>query len=540
MKAERWANGIWKVLGREPRTPEEALRALGAFLRANPTEKGEFLREAHEVWVKGASWEIRDRSPVAVVVLVALEEATRRLAERHGWKRKREDKPAIRVTGDDVWSQRIRVRVVSNPRGEGVDFWFSGEINQKVLWAAAFAVAQGKQICVAVPSSRIGEKVKRMIATRAARVAKQSGDKYLTPWGKEIPLLPGDRWEHPDWDEPRIAEAVRALREILGELEEDTEPEGDRGPWAHQTRLPTWAIRAILENQGEDLEGVGWEYLHLLEREALEALDSLTLNADVYYEGDLRSLLGHTPRSRRRAKPWFSRWVGGVPTYGEVLQDWKNFLEVRETKKGDKEIWYWWKMARHMGAVIAHKVVLMGFRDAEFAFFQALHHSLRVAQKLRKRKKWTEINPIAILAYEVAHFLSELRAEEQGLFRLSERDAQALREYFAKLSLGETPELPGHLRRVLEEEEYASTDFLKDYGVEPSEEVDYDYLILRGKVRELVEEVKFLWGDPGLAFVEALMDGATPKGAEIRSGLPRAQAEEILAHLRQELEGWAD
>ncbi|RTH01950.1 hypothetical protein CSW50_08605, partial [Thermus scotoductus] len=103
MKAERWTKGIRQTLGREPRTPEEALRALGAFLRANPTEKGEFLREAHEVWVRGISWEIRDRSPVAVVVLVALEEATRRLAERHGWKRKREDKPAIRVTGDDVW-----------------------------------------------------------------------------------------------------------------------------------------------------------------------------------------------------------------------------------------------------------------------------------------------------------------------------------------------------------------------------------------------------------------------------------------------------
>lgn len=535
MKAEKWANEIRQILGREPRTPEEALRALDTFLRANPTEKGEFLREAHEVWVKGASWEIRDRSPVAVVVLAALEEATRRLAERHGWKRGREDKPAIRVTGDDVWSQRIRVRVVSNPRGAGADFWFSGDINQKVLWAAAFAVAQGKRICVAVPSSRIGEKVKRMIATRAARVAKQSGDKYLTPWGKEIPLLSGDRWEHPDWKEPRIAEAVRALREILEELEEDTEPEGDRGPWAHQTRLPTWAIRAILENQGEDLEGVGWEYLHLLEREALEALDSFTLNADVYYEGDLRSLLGHTTRSRGRAKPWFSRWVGRVPTYGEVLQDWKDFLGV-----GDKEIWYWGKMAKNLAPIIAHKVVLMGFGDPEFAFYQTLHHGLKVAQKLRRRKKWAEVNPIAILAYEVAHFLSELRAEEQGVFHLSERDAQALREYFAKLSPGETPELPEHLRRVLEEKEYASTDFLKDYGVEPSEEVDYDYLILRGKVRELVGEVKLLWGDPGLAFVVALMDGATPEGAAIRSGLPRAQAEEILAHLRQELEGWAD
>ncbi|GAA6763989.1 MULTISPECIES: hypothetical protein [Thermus] len=540
MKAERWANGIRQTLGREPRTSEEALRALGAFLRANPTEKGEFLREAHEVWVKGASWEIRDRSPVAVVVLVALEEATRRLAELHGWKRKREDKPAIRVTGDDVWSQRIRVRVVSNPRGEGVDFWFSGEINQKVLWAAAFAVAQGKQICVAVPSSRIGEKVKRMIATRAARVAKQSGDKYLTPWGKEIPLLPGDRWEHPDWYEPRIAEAVRALREILGELEEDTEPEGDRGPWAHQTRLPTWAIRAILENQGEDLEGVGWEYLHLLEREALEALDSLTLNADVYYEGDLRSLLGHTPRSRRRAKPWFSRWVRGVPTYGEVLQDWKDFFEVRETKKGDKEIWYWGKMAKNLAPIIAHKVVLMGFGDPEFAFYQTLHKVLGVAQKLRKRKKWAEINPIAILTYEAAHHLSELRSQEQGIFRLSEADAQALREYFAKLSLGETPELPGHLRRVLEDKDYYSVELLRDYGVEPSEEVDYDQFLLRRKVAELIEEVKLLWGDPGLAFVEALMDGATPEGAQIRSGLPRAQTDEIVAHLRQELEGWAD
>ncbi len=530
MKAERWAKGIRQILGGDPRTPEEALRALGSFLRANPTEKEEFLREAHEVWVRGISWEIRDRSPVAVVVLAALEEATRRLAERHGWKRK-EDKPVTRVTGDDVWSQRIRI-VVSNPRGEGVDFWFSGEINQKVLWAAAFAVAQGKQICVAVPSPQIGEKVKRMIATRAARVAKQkSGDKYLTPWGKEIPLLPGDRWEHPDWDEPRIAEAVRALREILEEEGPEEDPEPDR-PWPHQTRLPRWAIRAILENQGEDLEGVGWEYLHLLEREALEALDSLTLSADVYYEGDLRSLLGRTPGARS-VQPWFAKWARRVPTYGEVFQDWRDFLEV-----GDKEIWYWGKMVQHLAPIIAHRVVLMGVGDPEPAFWQALHHGLKVAQRLRRRRKWAAVNPIAILVHDVAHFLSELRAEEQGVFRLSRRDAQALREYFAKLSLGETPELPGHLRQVLGGE-CISIDSLKDCGVEPSEEVDYDYLILRGKVREVIEEVKLLWGDPGLAFVEALMDGATPEGAGIRSGLPRAQAEEILAYLRQELEGWA-
>ncbi|BDG23752.1 hypothetical protein [Thermus thermophilus] len=125
-------------------------------------------------------------------------------------------------------------------------------------------------------------------------------------------------------------------------------------------------------------------------------------------------------------------------------------------------------------------------------------------------------------------------------FRLSERDAQAVREYFAKVALGEQAELPEHLRRVLEEKEYVSADFLRDYGVESAEEVDYDTFLLRQRVKELLEEVKFLWGDPGLAFVEALMDGATPEGAQIRSGLPRAQAEEILAHLRQELEGWAD
>ena len=522
-------------LGREPGTPEEALRALGALLRADPAEKREFVEEAHEVWVKGTSWEMGETSRAAAVFLAALEEATRRLAEANGWKRSRGDRSTIRVTGDDIWSSKIHVVVTpKKPRGE-LTFWFGENLNQKALWAAAYAVARGKEITVAAPSSRIGEKVKRMIATRAARVAKvEKGATYLTPWGEEIPLRPGDRWEHPEWYEPRIAEATDCLREVLEEGEEPEEEE--ERPWPHQTRLPVWAIRAVLEAQGEDLDGVGREYLHLLEREALEALDALTLDADVYYEGDLRKLLGN-PHRRRTQAPWYARWARvNVPTYEYVLQAWKDFLEVR----GKKEVWHWGKMARLLGPVVANKVVLMGFRDPELAFSHALHHGLKVAQKLRRGKRWARVNPIAVLVHEVAHHLAELRAKEQGVFRLSERDAQALREYFAKVARGEKAELPAHLREVLERKEEASTDFLREFGVEPSVEVDYDLLLLRGKVRETIEEVKLLWGERGLEFVEALMDGADPEGARVRSGLPRAQAEEILAYLRQELEGWAD
>ncbi len=101
--------------------------------------------------------------------------------------------------------------------------------------------------------------------------------------------------------------------------------------------------------------------------------------------------------------------------------------------------------------------------------------------------------------------------------------------------------LPEVLREALEAEAIYSDFFLHELGVDPAPyEPDYDTLLLRRKVEEILGDVRALWGHQGVSFVEALMDGAQVPGAVVRSGIPKAQAEEILAHLRRELEGWAE
>jgi len=60
-------------------------------------------------------------------------------------------------------------------------------------------------------------------------------------------------------------------------------------------------------------------------------------------------------------------------------------------------------------------------------------------------------------------------------------------------------------------------------------------------VEELVEEIRVIWGEQGVIFVDHLLSGREISAAQILTpGLTPDRAEEIVAHLRRELEGWAE
>lgn len=542
MTAKKWVEAVVAALGRVPQTPEEALRTLGLLLRADPVVKEEFIKEAHAAWVRGG-WEVvGDNTPEALVVLAALEEATRRLAERHKWKKGGERRDTVRVIkGQNLWESRIEIMVAPRaPRGKGV-FWVEGKtLNQKVLWRAAYEVADGKEITLAAPSRKLAEKAAQMVALRAAKLAVRSGKEQegsatiTMPWGDKVRVLPGDRWEDLSRQEPRIAEALRGLREILEyEHEEDEDVEDS---WVHQTRVPVWAIRALLEAQGEELEGVETAYLYDLQEEVLSEFHE---EMDVYSEAEWRKR-GIVPFPRKNRETWFHRVARfSAPTYEEVLLRWREFRGTR----GKKSFFNWGKMFPLLAPLAALEALERKSRDPEQAAMDALHHALKVAARLRLREEWAEVNPLLYLSAEIRHYLQEER--ERLHFSFSQEDKAILKRYFAALSRGVPEEearklLPKALREVLETE-FVSAEALLEKGVDPApQEPDYDTLLLKGKVRELLEDVEALWGPQGVSFVEALMDGAQTPGAIVRSGLPQARAEEILAYLRQELEGWAE
>jgi len=89
-----WVERLIAALGGVvPRDPAEVLKVLGNLLRADPAEKARFVEDAHAAWV-GGGWAIRgDSSPETRVILMALEEATRRLAEQRRWVRPGAPKP---------------------------------------------------------------------------------------------------------------------------------------------------------------------------------------------------------------------------------------------------------------------------------------------------------------------------------------------------------------------------------------------------------------------------------------------------------------
>ncbi len=263
MRAEKWVRLLVEVLGRAPQTPEEALATLGALLRANPAEKEEFVKEAHEVWVKGTSWEVRGTLP-----------RWRRWSSPPwkrppgGWRKSSGGGKGVtnRKSGSSrgVTSGSPGLTILVTPKRpdkEGV-FWIDGYAQPEGhLEGRLRGGGEGKEITSGgvLPGSS-PRRAAHMVATRAAKIAarKEEGDFLTMPWGERVRLLFGDRWEDLERLEPRVLEAIRGLREILEEGEElDSldSSEKSEDSWVHQTRVPVWAIRALLEAQGEDLRG---------------------------------------------------------------------------------------------------------------------------------------------------------------------------------------------------------------------------------------------------------------------------------------------
>jgi len=534
-----WVGRLVAALGGVvPQDPAEVLKVLGNLLRADPAEKARFLEDAHAVWV-GGGWAIRNPSPQERVILMALDEATRRLAEQHRWVRPGGQKPRIRVSQENVWQSRIRI--VRKAKGEGVFRVGANGLSDKALWAAAYRVQKGQEVVLVAPPALEGvaRKVAQMIARRAAQIDGGKTPTIRTPYG-EVRLLRGDRWEDPDPEalEPRLLAAWK----ILVAAEEEfgkAEGEEEARDWAHQTRVNPALIRDLL---GDEAEGVETAYIledHSLVQGALRRLDEVV--------GDKEFDVYAFTTVRRRVNPWWKRFLGQVPTFGELREAWASFLEVR----GEKEIWRVGKLFRYLTLLAAAEALIVEAKDPESAVMEAVEEALAEAKRLRRKERWDRLNPLLFLAPVIRFKVAEFRAREFGVTRISRDEARAVSRYFRLRAEGLEPEeaaekakLPAHLREAIEggRGSYAvSTDYLRDHGVEPGEEPDYDTILLRAKVGELIEEVRTLWGEQGVIFVDHLLSGREiPAAQTLTPGLTPDRAEEIVAHLRRELEGWAE
>jgi hypothetical protein len=542
-KALYWVGRLIAALGGVvPRDPAEVLKVLGNLLRADPAEKERFLEDAHAVWV-GGGWAIRNPSPQERVILMVLDEATRRLAEQHGWVRPGAPKPRIRVSQENVWQSRIRI-ARSAPKGEGVFVVGASGLSDKALWAAAYRVQKGGEVVLVAPPALEGvaRKVARIIAHRAAQIDGGKAPTVKTPYG-EVRLLHGDRWEAPEALEPRLLAAWKILMAAEAEGFEEAEGEEEARDWAHQTRVRPVLIRSLL---GEEAEGVETAYIledHSLVQEALRRLDEVA--------GDKEFDVYAPPATKRRANPWWKRFLGHVPTFGELREAWTGFLEVRRKRGKSLEVWRVGKLFRYFTLLAAAEALITETRDPESAVMEAVEEALAEAKRLRWKEKWDRYNPLLFLAPFIRHKVAEFRVREFGVTRISRDEARAVSRYFRLRAEGLEPEeaakkakLPAHLREAIEggQGSYAvSTDYLRDYGLEPGEEPEYDTILLRAKVRELVEEIHAIWGEQGVIFVDHLLSGREiPAAQTLTPGLTPSQAEEIVAHLRRELEGWAE
>jgi len=538
-----WVGRLLAALGGVvPRDPAEVLRVLGNLLRADPAEERKFIEDAHAAWV-GGGWAVKgDPSPETRVLLMALEEGTRLVAEQRGWVRPGGPKPRIRVSEENIWQSRIRI-VREAKKGEGVFRVGEGGLSDKALWAAAYRVQKGQEVILVAPPALEGvaRKVAQLIARRAAQIDGGNTPTVKTPHG-EVRLLHGDRWEDPEALEPRLLAAWKILMAAEAEGFEEAEGEEEARDWAHQTRINPALIRDLL---GEEAEGVETAYIledHSLVQEALRRLDEVV--------GDKEFDVYAFPATKRRANPWWKRFLGHVPTFGELREAWTGFLEVRRKRGKSLGVWRVGKLFRYLTLLAAAEALITEARDPESAVMEAVEEALAEAKRLRRKERWDRLNPLIFLLPVIRSKVAEVRVREFGVTRISRDEARAVSRYFrlrAELEPEEAAKkakLPAHLREAIEggRGSYAvSTDYLRDYGLEPGEEPDYDTILLRAKVGELIEEVRTIWGEQGVIFVDHLLSGREiPAAQTLTPGLTPSRAEEIVAHLRRELEGWAE
>ena len=485
--ATYWTAAIAAALGRDPSTPEEALEVLGNLLRSNPAEKERFKAEAYAAWV-GGGWVSRgDNTPTARIALAALEEATRRLADRYGWERG-EEEPEIRLPKEI--RERLRVLSRGKAQGEGVFLVPPDGLSEKAVWAAAYRLLKGQQV-ILVPFSGTKEEVllfsrrKILEGVKELLLKKEEENTVRMPWGERVRLLPGDKWEALGKKEPRLLEAIRGLQAQV--LEWDLVRGEERVRWEHE-EVPfalAWAHR----DPERPLSRPKWSY----------------------------STWELVVRRGARVTP---------PTYGEV----KEKLEKPS-----------WAAVHLLAPLVAYEVNALGFKDPEAAYQEGLLQALGIWDRLREKKG--DLNPILFLAPELRKYLLELRAREVEVFEFPRSVVRKLRKYFALVGQGEPPEKAAQeagLPQELVQTGQLSADELAEKGVEPSEEMDYDVLLLRTRVKEVKEEIAKWYGSAGVAFMDALMDGASIEGAQVRSRINPELASQIVDYLRSELEGWAD
>lgn len=473
---------------------EEALAILGRVLRADQALRTEFLRWAEEAYC--ARWTPpRPTSREEAVAFAALDEAIRRLSEQRGWRRERKAEPQV-LGLEEAKAQEILGRIKTGRPPQGA-FYLRGNPSPKALKAAAKRLISGGEIYV----PRLTPEMRKLILSVVAEelASRRSGPKVKTPWGEELPLLPGDRWEDPEAVESRIQRAHEVLRELVIEAEAEAFAEAeveDTTGWQHEVRLNArWFAQAYRRATGEEVSDLFTLWALLEDPEAMR----IASEAGAEY-GSVRVRKTYPewyPKARellRRNVPTYEQIRGALP---ERLLYWSEPLalalalqaNLRDPLSGAQEVLWLW------------------------------------ARRLSSSRY--DINPLIFLEAEGRKLLMELRLKEKG--RLTDREVRTVRRALALAYEGKEEEV----RSLLEEEELEwvlqGEASLEEAGEGVATEIDYDTLVLRRKIKELRQEVKLLYGEEGLLVMEALIEGVT-----MDPGHP------VVQYLREELSGWVE